>query len=94
MEEGDKSLEMFILKIEILVKHQRNERSKSRCVWRNYTRNIVYTKRDENSDLGTTYLGEIDLNRLDKMKAEEKFLTSVKGYTIGNLSDGTEYHIL
>ena len=27
------------------------------------------TKFDENSDLSTTYLGRIDMNRLDKIKA-------------------------
>ena len=29
------------------------------------------TNFDENSDLSTAYLGRIDMNRLDKIKAEE-----------------------
>ena len=31
------------------------------------------TKFDENSDLSTTYVGKINMTRLDKIKAEEKF---------------------
>ena len=31
------------------------------------------TKFDENTDLGTTYLGRIDMTRLDKIEVEEKF---------------------
>ena len=52
------------------------------------------TKFDENSDLSTTYLGRIYMTRLYKIKAEEKFLISEKGYTIGKLLDGTECQIL
>ena len=52
------------------------------------------TKFDENSDLSTTYLGRIDMTRLDQIKAEEKFLISEKGYTVGKLLDGTESQIL
>ena len=52
------------------------------------------TKFDENSDLSTTYLGRIDITRLDKIKAEEKFPISEKGYTVGKLLDGMECQIL
>ena len=31
------------------------------------------TKFDENSDLSTTYLGKINMTRLDKIRAEERF---------------------
>ena len=34
---------------------------------------LTTTKFDENSDLSTTYLGRIDMTRLDKIIAEEKF---------------------
>ena len=45
---------------------------------------ILYTtKSDENSELGTTYLGRIDITRSDKIKAEERFRISEQGYTIG-----------
>ena len=52
------------------------------------------TRFDENSDLSTTYLGRIDMNRASKIKAEEKFPISEQGYAIGKLLDGTECQIL
>ena len=56
---------------------------------------VLYTtKFDENSDLSTTYLGRIDMSRLDKMKAEERFPISEKGYTVGKLLDSMECQIL
>ena len=36
-----------------------------------------------------TYLGRIDITRASKIKAEEKFPISEKGYKIGKLLDGT-----
>ena len=42
---------------------------------------------DENSDLSTMYLGRIDITRSSKIKAEELFLISEQGYTIGKLLD-------
>ena len=44
---------------------------------------LSITKFDENSDLSTTYLGRIDMTRLDKTKAEEKFPISQQGYSVG-----------
>ena len=41
------------------------------------------TKFDENSDQSTTYLGKINMTRLDKIKAEENFPISEQGYTVG-----------
>ena len=52
------------------------------------------TKFDENSYLSTTYLGRINVTRLDKIKAEEKFPISEQGYTVGKLLDGMECQIL
>ena len=52
------------------------------------------TKFDKNSDLGTPYLGRINLTRLDNIKTEEKFPISEQGYTIGKLLDGMECQIL
>ena len=52
------------------------------------------TKFDENSDVSTTYLGGINMSRLDKIKAEEKFPIPEQGYTVGKLLDGTECQIL
>ena len=55
---------------------------------------LVTTKFDENSDLSTTYLGRIDMTKLDKIKAEEKISISEQGYTVGKLLDGMECQIL
>ena len=56
---------------------------------------IVNTTRfDENSDLGTTYLGRSDKTRNDKLKVEESFPISEHGYTSGKLLDGTECQLL
>ena len=52
------------------------------------------TKFDDNSDLSTTYLGRINMARLDNIKAEERFSISEQGYTVGKLLDGTEFQIL
>ena len=52
------------------------------------------TKFEDKSDLSTTYLGRIDITRLDQIKAEEKFPISEQGYTVGKLLDGTECQIL
>ena len=48
------------------------------------------TKFDDNSDLSTTYLSRIDITRLDKIKAEEKFPISEQGFTVGKLLDSME----
>ena len=56
---------------------------------------ILSTSRfDENSDLSTTYLGRVSTTKTSKIKAEESFLISEQGYTIGKLLDGTEGQIL
>ena len=51
---------------------------------------MVYTNRfDENSDLSTTYLGQTKMTRDTKIKAEESFPITGKGFTLGKLLDGT-----
>ena len=57
--------------------------------------NLVYTKRfDENSDLSTTYLGQMKMNRDTKFKAEERFPITGQSFTPGKLLDGTDCQIL
>ena len=49
----------------------------------------------ENSDISTTYLGRIGHKESqDKLKAEEFFLISENGYTVGKLLDGTKCQLL
>ena len=57
---------------------------------------IVSSNRfDENSDISTTYLGQIGHKESqDKLKAEESFPTSENGYTVGRLLDGTKCQLL
>ena len=55
---------------------------------------ISTTRFDENSDLTTTYLGRVDKERNNKLKAEESFPISEHGYTSGKLLDGTECQLL
>ena len=52
------------------------------------------TKFDANSDLGTTYLGKIDMARASKIKAEERFSISEQGYMVGKLLDDMGCQIL
>ena len=56
---------------------------------------IVSTTRfDENSDLSTPYLGRIDKENINKLRAEESFPISEHGYISGRLLDGTECQLL
>ena len=56
---------------------------------------MVYTNRfDENSDLSTTYLGQMKMNRDTKFKAEEWFSITGQGFTSGKVLDGTDCQIL
>ena len=57
---------------------------------------IVSSNRfNENSDISTTYLGQIGHKESqDKLKAEESFPISENGYTIGRLLDGTKCQLL
>ena len=49
---------------------------------------------DEDTDLSTTYLGQIGMTRYMEVKAEENFPITAHGYTKGKLIDGTECDIL
>ena len=49
---------------------------------------------DENTNISTTYLGQVDKSKNNKIKAEESFPISEQGYTMGKLLDGTECQIL
>ena len=56
---------------------------------------IVSSNRfDDNSDLSTTYLGTVDKENQNKLKAEESFPISEHGYTSGRLLHGTECQLL
>ena len=54
---------------------------------------ISATRFDENSDL-RMFLGRVDKERNDKLRAEESFPISEHGYTSGKLLDGTECQLL
>ena len=49
---------------------------------------------DKKSHISTTYLGIFDKKNQHKLKAEESFLISEHGYTLGRLLDGTECQLL
>ena len=49
---------------------------------------------DENSDIITTYLGRVNKDMQNTLKAEESFPISEHGYTLGRLLDGTECQLL
>ena len=52
---------------------------------------IVSTNRfDENSDLSTTYLGQVNMTRDTEVRAEERFPITARGYTKGQLLDDTD----
>ena len=57
---------------------------------------IVSSSRfDENSDIGMTYLGEIEQEKSkNKLKVEESFPISKNGYTLGRLLDGKKCQLL
>ena len=56
---------------------------------------VVTTSRfDENVDLSTTYLGRINMQREEMLKAEESFPISEQVLVKGNLTDGEECQIL
>ena len=59
-----------------------------------YAEMVSASKFDENSDLSTTYLGQTNMTRNTKIKAEERFPITGQGFASGKLSDGTECQIL
>ena len=48
----------------------------------------------KNSDISTTYLGRVNKEIQNKLKAKESFPISEHGYTLGRLLDGTECQLL
>ena len=56
---------------------------------------VISTDRfDEDTDLSTTYLGQVDMARDIEVKAEESFPITARGYIKGQLLDGTDCEIL
>ena len=56
---------------------------------------VINTNRfDEDTDLSTTYLGQVDMSRKTEVRAEESFAMNAAGHTKGELLDGTECEIL
>ena len=56
---------------------------------------VVTTSRfDENVDLSTTYLGRVNMQREEMLKAEESFPMSEQGFVKGKLANGEECQIL
>ena len=54
---------------------------------------VVANKFNENSDLSMTYLGQTEMMRDTKIKAEERFPITGQGFASGKLLDGTECQI-
>ena len=56
---------------------------------------VISTDRfDEDTDLSTTYLGQVDMARNTEVKSEESFPMTARGYIKGQLLDGTDSEIL
>ena len=56
---------------------------------------VMYTTQyDENSDVGTTYMGMPKMRRQDKLKAEQKAPITEDCYIPGKLLDGIDCNIL
>ena len=55
---------------------------------------VINTNRfDEDTDLSTTYLGQLNMSRKTEVRAEESFAMNAAGHTRGELLDGTECEI-
>ena len=59
-----------------------------------YAEIIISERFDEDMDLSTMYLGQIDMTRDMEVKAEENFPIIAHGYTKGKLIDGMECDML
>ena len=56
---------------------------------------VISTDRfDEDTNLSTTYLGQVEMTRSTEVKAEESFPITARDYTKGQLLDGTDCKIL
>ena len=58
-----------------------------------YVEVISTDKFDEDTDLSTTYLGQVNMSRDTEVRAEENFSITARGYT-GELLDGADCEIL
>ena len=59
-----------------------------------YVELVYASKFDENSDLTTPYLGQADMTRNTRIKAEERYPITGQGFASGKLLDGMECQIL
>ena len=59
-----------------------------------YAEMVYANKFNENSDLSTIYLGQTNMTRDTKIKAEERFPITGQGFASAKLLDGTECQIL
>ena len=59
-----------------------------------YAEMVYASKFDEKSDLSTTYLGQTNMTRNMRIKAEERFPITGQGFASGKLLDGMECQIL
>ena len=59
-----------------------------------YMEVISTDKFDEDTDVSTTYLGQVDMARDTEVKAEESFPMTARGYSRGQLLDGTDCDVL
>ena len=56
---------------------------------------VINTNRfDEDMDLSTTYLGQVNMSRKTEVRTEESFAMNAAGHTRGELLDGTDCEIL
>ena len=51
-----------------------------------YAKLVSSDRFDEDTDLSTMYLGQIDMNRNTEVKAEENLPITAQGYTKGHIS--------
>ena len=59
-----------------------------------YMEVISTDKFDKDTDISTTYLGQVDMARDTEIKAKESFLMTGRGNTRGQLLDGTDCDVL
>ena len=59
-----------------------------------YKEVISTDKFDEDTDISTTYPGQVDMTRNTEVKTEENFPVTATGYTRGQLLDGTDCDVL
>ena len=55
---------------------------------------VISTDKFDDTDISTTYLGQVDMTRNTEVKAEENFPMTATGYTRGQLLDGTDCDVL